>query len=121
MTSLKILNNKKKAEHYKNTFNNWKTTKLLNNSGFFIIFNEFESKNILKHINGNALKLYIFLGIHSNNTTGDSWYSIETICNYFGKSPRTISYWIDELEKANLIRRMQLEVNKTAHTYLQPY
>ncbi|MBU5486554.1 helix-turn-helix domain-containing protein [Clostridium sp. MSJ-11] len=66
------------------------------------INNNFVDKDILKRINGNALKLYIFLGIDSKNETGESWYTLESISQYFGKSIRTISIWIKELEDINL-------------------
>lgn len=115
------LSNKQKSEIYKTNFKYWKEDNLKQQKGFFIVFNDFETKNILTKISGNALKLYIFIGIHSNNSTGESWYSIESISKYFNKSPRTISYWLRELEKANLIRRMQLNINQSSHTYLQPY
>lgn len=115
------LNNKKKAEFYTKNFSYWKKDKLINKDGFFIVYNEFLSKNILKNLSGNALKLYLFIGINSNNSTGESWYTIESFCKYFDKSPRTISYWLNELEHFNLIRRMQLKPNTPAHTFLQPY
>ena len=81
----------------------------------------FKSKNILNQISGNALKLYIFFGISSHNETGESWYSLEYIAKYFGKSTRTISNWILELEKVKLIKRIQLERDGVAHTFLKPY
>lgn len=114
------LSNKKKAELCRKNYISWKNTELTN-SGFFIVFNDFKDKNILKKINGNALKLYLFLGINSKNDTGESWYTIDSISKYFGKSHRTISYWIKELEDLNLIQRFQLEPNDVAHTFLQPY
>ena len=67
------------------------------------------------------MKLYIFFGIHSNNSTGESYYSIKQISLYFGKSERTINNWIKELEDVNLIKRYQLSYNNVAHTFLQPY
>jgi len=36
-------------------------------------------------------------------------------------SERTISTWINQLEKARLIERYQLSYDEVAHTYLQPY
>jgi sarcosine oxidase delta subunit len=115
------LSNNKKSKYYIKNYSKWRQINKEKHSGFFIIYNDFYEKNILKKISGNALKLYIFLGINSKNETGESWYSIERIANYFEKSPRTISYWLSELEQYNLIKRMQLEINKEAHTYLQPY
>ena len=115
------LTNSKKSKIFKENYSNWREIKKQNKDGFFIIYNDFKNKNILKKISGNALRLYIFLGINSENKTGESWYTIDSIADYFGKSPRAISYWIQELEKLNLIKRMQLELNSPSHTYLQPY
>lgn len=112
---------------YKKRYESWKKN-ALNESGFFVIFNGFleekqnvSKKALLQEISGGALKLYIFLGIKSNNFTGESYYSIESIANYFGKSERTINNWIQELEKLNLIFRVQLKYNGVSHTYLQTY
>lgn len=57
----------------------------------------------------------------SNNNTGETWVSLETIAKYFGKTTRTVSSWIEELEKCGLIKRMQLRYNGVAHTFLLPY
>ena len=112
---------------YKKRYDSWKK-KSLNESGFFVIFNGFSEekrplshKALLQEISGGALKLYIFLGIKSDNFTGESFYSIKSIANYFGKSERTINNWFSELEKLNLIYRAQLEYNGVSHTYLQTY
>lgn len=115
------LSNNRKAKHYINNYSRWREMKKETRSGFFIIYNDFVEKNLLRKLSGNALRLYIFFGVNSKNETGESWYSIEKIAEYFGKSPRTISYWIAELERYDLIKRMQLEINKESHTYLQPY
>ncbi|MEF9992742.1 MAG: helix-turn-helix domain-containing protein [Acinetobacter sp.] len=115
------LTNSKKSKYYIKNYSLWRLKNKEQQSGFFIVYNDFKEKNILKNISGNALKLYIFLGLNSKNETGESWYTVETIAKYFEKSPRTINYWIKELEEYNLIQRMQLEMNAPAHTYLQPY
>lgn len=120
MSNFNDLSNNKKAKYYKENYNEWKK-KSLDEIGFFLIFESFYNKNILSKISGNGLKLYIFLGIHSKNFTGESWVSIESISKYFNKTPRAVSYWIRELEDLGLIKRMQLEVDKSSHTFLQPY
>lgn len=117
---LKNLPNYKKAEIYKEDYANWKKNSL-ENCGYFPIFESFKETYLLKNLSGNALKLYLFLGLRSRNKTGETWVSIETIAKYFGKTNRTISIWIKELEEKKLIKRMQLERNKSSHTYLQPY
>jgi len=120
MATFNSLSNKQKSKFYKDNYKIWRGGKL-KSKGFFIIFNDIEEKNILKKISGNALKLYVFLGIHSKNLTGESWFTVDTIAKYFDKTPRTIGNWVAELEQLNLIRRMQMKVNGPAHTFLQPY
>ncbi|MDU6361710.1 MAG: helix-turn-helix domain-containing protein [Clostridiales bacterium] len=118
---MKQVTNLQCAEQYKSLYKSWKQSKLNNNSGFFIIYNDMKDKNILREISGNAFKCYTFLGIVSKNDTGESWYTIESIANYFQVSTRTVSNWIKELENYNLIRKLQFEPNTVSHTYLQPY
>jgi DNA-binding transcriptional ArsR family regulator len=101
-------------------YQGWKE-KQLEESGWFPIFIEFKDKELLKNLSGNALKLYIYLGIHSKNSSGISWHSLETIGKYFGKSPRTISNWLDDLKEKGLIERIQLDRSTTAITFLKPY
>jgi len=98
----------------------WKKNNL-NSSGYFIIFNGFKDNSYLKTISGNALKLYVYLGIHSNNETGESFHGVETISKYFGKSERTVYNWFNELVELHLIRRSQLIFNGPSHTFIQPY
>lgn len=103
-----------------NDYSTWKKNSL-QDAGYFIVFNGFLENNLLKNISGGALKLYIFLGISADNYTGESFYKIETIANYFEVSTRTISNWIKELEKLNLIYRSQIKFNSVSHTFLKPY
>lgn len=116
----KTNSNKNKAMIQKNNYSNWKKDSLDNN-GFFVIFNGFLEKEYLKNISGGALKLYVYLGINSNNTTGESFYKLTSIANYFGVSERTVSNWFKELLKLRLIERYQLELNGVSHTYLNVY
>jgi hypothetical protein len=114
------LPNKRRAEIYKEKFSSWKKNSLIN-EGYFPIFKNFKEKFILKDLSGNAIKLYIYLGYHSKNQTGECWVTIDTIAKYFDKSNRAVSGWIKELEGAQLIKRMQMEKNGVAHTFLTPY
>lgn len=115
------LPNYKKAEHYKSNYGVWKQDRIDKKSGFFIIYNDFKDKHILQKVSGNTIKCYIYLGISSKNDTGESWHSISTIATYFDVSTRTVSNWLKELEKFNLIRRIQLDLDSPSHTFLQPY
>lgn len=118
--SFKDLPNYRKAEIWRSNYGKWKSNSL-KHLGYFPIFQSFKEEFLLKDISGNALKLYLYFGLNSGNMNGETWPSIETIAKYFDKSPRTISYWLDELEKHNLIKRIQLVPNETAHTFLMTY
>lgn len=112
--------NKLKAEALKAEHKEWKKEELASNT-YFIIFKDFLSPNILNKISGNALKLYIYLGLNADNMTGEVWHGTEKIAKYFGKSERTIRTWFRELQDLNLIYRMQLEFNGNSYNYLLPY
>ena len=112
--------NKQYALNIKNNYSKWKKDSL-SNTGYFIIFKGFKDTKKLKNISGNALRLYIYLGITSNTSTGEVWHSNATIAKYFERSERTIRLWMQELESLNLIKRFQLNFNEESHTFLQPY
>ena len=109
------------ADAYKSNYSNWKNKRLATKSGFFIVYNDFKDRGLLRDLSGGALKCYIFLGITAKNNTGESWYTIDSISSYFQVSNRTVSNWINELEKYGLIRKLQFKPNEPAHTFLQPY
>lgn len=114
------LRNSEKSLIMRNNYKRWKYDGL-NKAGYFIIFQGFLETGKLKDISGNALKLYIYLGINSNNFEGIVWHSNERIAKYFGKSERTIRTWMKELEDMNLLKRMRLKYDGNTYTYLQPY
>lgn len=114
------LPNYRKAEIYRANYKLWKELSL-DNEGYFPIFQMFKEDFLLSKISGNALKLYIYLGLHTGNKTGETWINIESMAKYFNKSPRTISNWLDELINLKLIERCQLKFNASAHTFLLPY
>lgn len=115
----KILKSRQ-AEYLRKDYQEWKTS-AFKRFGFFPIFKPFKESFLLKKLSGNAVKLYVYLGLVSGNETGESWVSIETIAKYFQKSERTISNWLKELEKNKLIVRFQLEKDGVAHTFIKPY
>lgn len=117
---LKKLKNRDKSLLMRNNYKIWKYN-ALNESAYFVIFQGFLESNILKEISGNAMKLYIYLGINSNNYEGIVWHSNKKIAKYFGKSERTIRTWMKELEDLKLIKRMRLDYDGIVYTYLQPY
>lgn len=113
-------NNKRYAESIKNNYTKWKKDSL-SDTGYFVIFKGFMDGKKLKDISGNALKLYLYLGLNSNTRTGEVWHSNSTIAKYFDRSERTVRLWMQELESLNLIKRFQLNFNEESHTFLQPY
>lgn len=113
------MSSKKIIDTYTSNYKKWKSEGL-EKGGYFVIFNGFKSKH-LREISGQALKLYIYMGLHSGNFTGESWHSAETIKEYFGVSIRTIQNWISELENIGLIKRLQKRPNSVSYTYLIPY
>lgn len=112
--------NRIKASLYKKQYGEWKEL-ALEKFGYFPIFQPFKETFLLRNLSGNAVKLYLYLGLMSGNKTGETWVSLDSIAQYFGKSKRAISEWVKELEAAQLIKRMQLENNGVSHTYLIPY
>jgi len=116
----KQMTNKQRAGLCRKEYTEWKET-ALDTFGYFPVFQPLKETFLLRNLSGNALKLYLYLGLMSKNTTGETWVSLDTIAEYFGKSTRTISIWIKELEKARLIERMQMEPNGVSHTFLKPY
>lgn len=97
----------------------WRTEQFSEKIGFFPIFSDF--KPYLSKLSPGAISLYLYLGLHSNYETGESFHSVQKISIFFGKSTRTISNWIKELEDFKLIKREQKKLNGVSHTYLQAY
>ncbi|MGC8231133.1 helix-turn-helix domain-containing protein [Pseudobacillus badius] len=97
----------------------WRDEQFLEKAGFFPVFSEF--KEYLPKLSGGAVSLFLYLGLNSNNQTGECYHDIERIAEYFGKSPRTISSWFKELEEQKIIERLQLQLNGVSHTFIRPY
>ena len=116
----KKISNTTRAKVLEKNFRTWKKASL-DYSGFFPIFSEFKEGYYLKNLSGNAVKLYLYLGLRTGNEDGKTWVSIETIANYFGKSKRSISTWLTELENHQLVERMQMSPNDVSYTFLLPY
>lgn len=100
-------------------YKEWRKENFNKNEGFFPVFSDF--RDIMRHLSPGAVSLYIYLGLHANYKTGEVFHSLGTIAIYFGKSTRTITNWMKELEENNLIFRQQKELNHVSYTYLKPY
>ncbi|WP_042375283.1 helix-turn-helix domain-containing protein [Neobacillus jeddahensis] len=111
-----------KDQTYKKYYSSWREFNKGNNDSketFAMIFTSFK-ENHLSKIEGGALKLYLFFCFNSNNTDGDSWYSIEKIADFFKVGTRTVDKWVKILVDRQLIYREQA-THKSATTYLLPY
>ena len=76
---------------------------------------------VLSNLSGGACQLYLYLGLHSKNLTGESFYDVKTMAKFFGKTSRTIQDWLDELQKKGLIYRTKVKYGGVTYTYLLPY
>lgn len=112
-------NKRSRATELRKNHSQWRDEQFLNKNGFFAVFHGF--KDYLPEISGGATSLFLYLGLHSNNQTGECYHDISRIAEFFNKSPRTISSWFKELEEADLIERLQLNLNGVSHTFIKPY
>ncbi|WP_371019030.1 helix-turn-helix domain-containing protein [Pseudalkalibacillus sp. JSM 102089] len=108
-----------RATELRQEHSRWRDENFIEKVGFFPVFSEF--KKFLPELSGGAVSLFIYLGLHSNNHTGECYHDINRISEFFGKSPRTISTWFKELEEVGLIERLQLKMNGVSHTFIKPY
>ncbi|MYL57562.1 hypothetical protein GLW20_08585 [Virgibacillus halodenitrificans] len=86
---------------------------------FAMIFTSFKDK-YLSEIEGGPLKLYLFFTFNSANDSGDSWYSVEKLADFFNVGTRTVDKWIKTLVDKQLIYR-DISNHRSATTYLLPY
>jgi hypothetical protein len=113
------MKNRVRAANLRKEHSQWRDKNFANKVGFFPIFSGFEY--FLPKISGGAASLFIYIGLHSNNQTGECYHDLNRISQFFNKTPRTIASWFKELEEIGLIERFQLQVNGVAHTFIRPY
>lgn len=102
-------------------YGKWRKEKKDSKAGFFVVYNDLFIGGKLRDIKGNALKLFIYLGIHANNESGECWHSVEKISSYFGMDTRTVNRALKDLEDIGLIVRIQKGFKRVANTFLKPY
>jgi hypothetical protein len=98
---------------------NWRDENFINKKGFFPVFHDFNE--YLPKISGGAVSLFLYIGLHSNNQTGECYHDLDRIAQHFDRSTRTISTWFKELEEIGLVERIQLKLNGVSHTFIRPY
>lgn len=109
----------KKVSKLKRDHLEWRERNFKQKHGFFPIFQDF--KVPMKNLSPGAISLFIYLGLHSNNLTGETSHGVERMAKFFNKSTRTIGSWLRELEKEGLIERVQIKFNGPSHTFIRPY
>ncbi|GIO35527.1 hypothetical protein J41TS12_03880 [Paenibacillus antibioticophila] len=97
----------------------WRESLFAKKEGFFPLFSGF--KEYLPKLSNGAVTLFIYIGLHSNNETGECFHSVDRIASFLKKTPRTINSYFKELEEAGLIERLQLRLNGVSHTFIRPY
>lgn len=111
--------NTSKAIRLRKKHSQWREFNFNSKAGFFPVFKGFEY--YLPKISGGAVSLFLYIGLHSNNKTGECYHDLKTIADFFGKTERTITSWFKELEDVGLIERFQIKLNGVAHTFILPY
>lgn len=97
----------------------WRETNAELSAPYFQLYKVFKERDLLK-LDGGPIKLFLYYGFAANNSTGESWYSVETIAEYFGVQERTVNKWNNTLKEAGLIHREK--DNKMSHTtFLLPF
>ncbi len=105
---------------YSNQYSHWRNIMSTSDTNFYILYNDFKDKH-LKDIDGGALKLYLFYCFNSRNNTGSSWYSVESISEFFGVTEKTINNWNNKLIERGLIFRNNKDNKRNKSTYLLPF
>lgn len=108
-------------ENLRKNYSEWRNIQRKQKAPFFIIYKEFLENDKLKDINPTALKVYIYLGMYSNNETGECWHSVQTMADYFGMDKRTINRALENLIDIGLIERIQKGFKRVSNTFLKPY
>ncbi|VTR24358.1 Uncharacterised protein [Actinobacillus pleuropneumoniae] len=105
---------------YRQQYEEWRNQMKDERTGFFPVFSD-DFKPFLDTLSGNALKLYLFLGFHADNKTGETTVGMDTIAKHFGAKLRTVQAWMQELTQNGLVARVQTGYRYRAHTFLLPY
>lgn len=110
-----------RMDDLRTNYEQWRKNQKEIKAPFFIVYSDLLKSNKLKDINPTALKIYIYLGLHSNNETGECWHSVQTIADYFEMDKRTINRALENLIDIGLIDRIQKGFKRVSNTFLKPY
>lgn len=105
-------------ESYRKEYRRWRTQLMRKESGFFALYQDFLP--MIKELSAPALRVYLYVGLHSNNWTGESWHSLSTIAETLKMDPRTVRRALNELVDHELVARLQKTPRGRTYTYLRP-
>lgn len=103
----------------KSYYNSWREYNQKTKSPFIALDNKFKDKH-LSDLEAGPLRLYLYFCFAANNDYGHSWFSIQSMADFFNTQTRTIDNWIKVLVEKDLIYRAQ-KGNKSHTTYLLPF
>lgn len=107
-----------RRDKYRDEYLQWRSQLMKAESGFFALYADFEP--MLTQLSAGALRLYLYIGFHSDNWTGESWHSVDTMAKSLNVDARTVRKGLRELEDMGLIRRVQPRPRGRTFTYLRP-
>lgn len=108
------------AEELKANYARWRLWNRERRTPFFAVYEGIRPQlYAIKKV--GAIKLYLTLGLHANNRTGEVYWSIERLADEMGVNERTVKSWFAELQAHGLIKRFRLRAGGVAHSYLVPY
>uniref|UniRef100_UPI000B1104B5 helix-turn-helix domain-containing protein n=1 Tax=Sulfobacillus thermosulfidooxidans TaxID=28034 RepID=UPI000B1104B5 len=105
-------------EKYRRDYRQWRSDLIRKEAGFFALYQDFLP--LIKELSAPALRVYLYIGMHSNNWTGESWHSLSTIAKILQMDPRTVRRALQELVERNLVARVQKTPRGRTFTYLRP-
>lgn len=117
MSEKKIIMDSNQDKH-REDYRRWRTRMMQEEAGFFALYQDFEP--FLSILSAAALRVYLYLGMHSDNWTGESWHSLDTMAGSLHMDPRTVRRALHELVEEGLIARIQLTPRGRTFTYLRP-
>lgn len=107
-----------KQKKLQEDYRRWRTRMMQEEVGFFAVYQDFAP--MIRSLSAPALRVYLYIGLHANNWTGESWHSLSTVAGALHMDPRTVRRALHELVDEHLIERIQPTPRGRTFTYLLP-
>ncbi len=108
----------KDEELLKSEYEKWRANARVTKEGFFPVFKNFRSY-LKGSLSSEAIRVFLYLGLVSNNKSGEVFYPLSSIASYLDKTDEDLKDIMDELKAANLVERIKTE--EGTKTFLLPY